>query len=231
MKNFKILSLFLILVITTSPTMFVDGKAFAINLGKQQTIFENKQIIEQKDLEQKPKHNFITLTESIGIQTDEQKKNSESQNVGHIFVELREEISVSDISVDDSVIIMIKGNDERKTMMERIFDGSRLQRVIFNSASYSIEDSISLASFANNPQSEYSYYNLELEIDQRLGTFLIDYLISERQLETSYENPDRIFGQLIVSTNSLLDVHVIPLSISLIYFMSFFVLGGSFVIF
>jgi len=115
-------------------------------------------------------------------------------------------------------------------MMERIFDGSRLYRVIFDSISYSIEDDISLASFTNNPQSEYSYHNLELEIDQRIGTFLINYLISERQLETSYE-PDRIFGQLIVPTNSLLDVHLIPLSISLIYFMSFFVLGGSFVIF
>lgn len=231
MKNFKILSLFLILILITSPTMFVDGKAFAIDLGKQQTIFENKQIIELKDLEQKPKHNFITLTESISVQTDEQKKNSESQNVGYLFLKLSDKVSVSDISVYDSVIVMIKGNDERKTMMERIFDGTRLHRVIFDSASHSIEDSISLASFSNNPQSEYSYYNLELEIDQRPGTFLIDYLISERQLETSYENPDRIFGQLIVSTNSLLDVHLIPLSISLIYSMSFFVLGGSFVIF
>ncbi len=204
--------------------MLVDGKAFAIDLGKQQTI------LEQKDLDQKPKHNFVTLTESISVQTDEQKKNSESQNVGYLFLKLRDKVSVSDISAGDSVIVMIKGNDDRKTMMERIFDGSRLYRVIFDSASYSIEDDISLASFTNNPQSEYSYYNLELEIDQRLGTFLIDYLISERQLETSYENPDRIFGQLVVSTNSLLDVHLIPLSISLIY-SSFFVLGGSFVIF
>jgi len=211
--------------------MFVGGKAFAIDLGEQQTIFENKQIIEQKDLEQKPKHNFVTFTESISVQTDEQKKNSESQNVGRLFLKLSDKVSVSDISAGDSVIILIKGNDDRKTMMERIFDGSRLHRVIYGSTSHSIEDDISLASFTNNPQSEYSYHNLELEIDQRLGTFLINYLISERQLETSYENPDRIFGQLIVSTNSLLDVHVIPLSISLIYSMSFFVLGGSFVIF
>ena len=225
MKNFKILSLFLILILITSPTMLVDGKAFAIDL-EQQTIFENKQIIEQKT-----KYNFITLTESISVQTDEQKKNSESQNVGRILLELRDKVSVSDISVGDSVIIMIKANDDRKTMMERIFEGSRLHRVIFDSASYSVENSISLASFTNNPQSEYSYHNLELEIDQRLGTFLIDYLISERQLETSYENPDRILGQLVVSTNSLLDAHVIPLPISLIYSMSFFVLGGSFVIF
>ena len=115
-------------------------------------------------------------------------------------------------------------------MMERIFDGSRLHRVIFDSTSHSIEDDKSLASFTNNPQSEYSYHNLELEIDQRISTFLIDYLISEGQLETSYE-PGRISGQLVVSTNSLLDVHVIPLSISLIYSISFFVLGGSFVIF
>ena len=225
MKNFKILSLFLILILTTSPTMLVDGKAFAIDLGKQQTI------LEQIDLEQKLKHNFITLTESISVQTDEQKKNSEPQNVGYLFLKLSDKVSVSDIPVYDSVIVMIKGNDDRKTMMERIFDGTRLHRVIFDSASYSVENSISLASFSNNPQSEYSYYNLELEIDQRPGTFLIDYLISERQLETSYENPDRIFGQLIVSTNSLLDVHVIPPSISLIYSMSFFVLGGSFVTF
>ncbi len=225
MKNSKILSLFLILVITTSPTMFVDGKAFAIDLGKQQTI------LEQKDLDQKPKHNFVTLTESISVQTDEQKKNSESQNVGRLFLKLSDRVSVSDIPVYDSVIVMIKANDDRKTMMERIFDGSRLYRVIFDSASYSIEDDISLASFTNNPQSEYSYYNLDSEIDQRLGTFLIDYSISERQLETSYENPDKSFGQLIVSTNSLLDVHLIPLSISLIYSMSFFVLGGSFDIF
>jgi len=224
MKNSKILSLFLILVLTTSPTMFVDGKAFAIDLGEQQTI------LEQKDLDQKPKHNFVTLTESISVQTDEQKKNSEPQNVGYLFLKLRDKVSVSDISAGDSVIVMIKANDDRKTMMERIFDGSRLYRVIFDSASYSIEDDISLASFTNNPQSEYSYYNLELEIDQRIGTSLIDYLISEGQLETSYENPDRIFPQLIVSTNSLLDVHLIPLSISLIY-SSFFVLGGSFVIF
>ena len=205
--------------------MFVDGKAFAIDLGEQQTI------LEQKDLDQKPKHNFVTLTESISVQTDEQKKNSEPQNVGYLFLKLRDQVSVSDIPVYDSVIVMIKGNDDRKTMMERIFDGSRLYRVIFDSASHSIEDDISLASFTNNPQSEYSYYNLELEIDQRIGTFLIDYLISERQLETSYENPGKSFGQLIVSTNSLIDVHLIPLSISLIYSMSFFVLGGSFVIF
>jgi len=198
MKNSKILSLFLILVITTSPTMLVDGKAFAIDLGEQQTI------LEQKDLEQKPKHNFVTLAESISVQTDEQKKNSESQNVGYLFLKLRDKVSVSDISAGDSVIVMIKANDDRKTMMERIFDGSRLYRVIFDSTSHSIEDDISLASFTNNPQSEYSYYNLELEIDQRIGTFLIDYLISEGQLETSYE-PGRIFGQLIVPTNSLLD--------------------------
>jgi len=224
MKNSKILSLFLILILISSPTMFVDGKAFAIDLGEQQTI------LEQKDLDQKPKYNFVTLTESVSVQTDEQKKNSESQNVGYLFLKLRDKVSVSDISAGDSVIILIKGNDDRKTMMERIFDGSRLYRVIFDSTSHSIEDDISLASFTNNPQSEYSYYNFELEIDQRIGTFLIDYLISERQLETSYE-PDRIFGQLIVPTNSLLDVHLIPLSISLIYFMSFFVLGGPFVIF
>jgi len=230
MKNFEILSLFLILTLTTSPTMLVDGKAFAIDLEKQQTIFENKQIIEQKDLEQKPKHNFVTLTESISVQTDEQKKNSESQNV-HIFVELHEEISVSEDSTDD-VVLLIKGNDDRKTMMERIFDRSKLHRVISDSSvPYSIQNDMSLASFTNNPQSEYSYYNLDVEIDQRLGTFLIDYSISERQLETSYENPGKSFGQLIVSTNSLLDVHVIPLSIFLIYFMSFFVLGGSFVVF
>jgi len=225
MKNSKILSLFLILILISSPTMFVGGKAFAIDLGEQQTI------LEQKDLEQKPKHNFITLTESISVQTDEQKKNSEPQNVGYLFLKLRDKVSVSDISAGDSVIVMIKANDDRKTMMERIFDGSRLYRVIFDSASHSIADDISLASFTNNPQSEYSYYNLELEIDQRLGTFLIDYSISERQLETSYEDPGRTLGQLVVTTNSLLDVHVIPLSISLIYFMSFFVLGGSFVIF
>ncbi len=230
MKNFEILSLFLILTLTTSPTMLVDGKAFAIDLEKQQTIFENKQIIEQKDLEQKPKHNLVTLTESISVQTDEQKRNSESQNVGHIFIELHEEISVSEDSTDD-VVVLIKGNDDRKTMMERIFDRTKLHRVISDSAPYSIENDMSLASFTNNLQSEYSYYNLDLEIDQRLGTFLIDYSISERQLETSYENPGKSFGQLIVSTKSLLDVHVIPLSISLIYFMSFFVLGGSFVVF
>ena len=69
MKNSKILSLFLILTIISSPTMLVDGKAFAIDLGEQQTI------LEQKDLEQKQKHNFFTLTESISVQTDEQKKN------------------------------------------------------------------------------------------------------------------------------------------------------------
>ena len=154
--------------------MLVDGKAFAIDLEKQQTI------LEQKDLDQKPKHNFITFTESISVQTDEQKKNSEPQNVGYLFLTLRDKVSVSDISAGDSVIVMIKGNDDRKTMMERIFDGSRLYRVIFDSASYSIEDDMSLASFTNNPQSEYSYYNLELEIDQGLGTSLIDYLISER---------------------------------------------------
>jgi len=229
MKIFEILSLFLILTLTTSPTMLVDGKAFAIDLEKQQTISENKQIIEQKDLEQKPKHNLVTLTESISVQTDEQKKNSESQNV-HIFIELHEEISLSEDSTDD-VVVLIKGNDDRKTMMERIFDRSKLHRVISDSAPYSIENDMSLASFTNNPQSEYSYYNLDVEIDQRLGTFLIDYSISERQLETSYENPGKSFGQLIVSTNSLLDVHVIPISISLIYSMSFFIMGGLFVTF
>ena len=102
MKNSKILSLFLILVLTTSPTMFVDGKAFAIDLGEQQTI------LEQKDLDQKPKHNFVTLTESISVQTDEQKKNSESQNVGYLFLRLSDKVSVSDISAGDSVIVMIK---------------------------------------------------------------------------------------------------------------------------
>jgi len=118
MKNSKILSLFLILILISSPTMFVDGKAFAIDLGEQQTI------LEQKDLEQK--HNFVTLTESISVQTDEQKKNSEPQNVGHLFLKLRDKVSVSEISAGDSAIVMIKANDDRKTMMERIFDGSRL---------------------------------------------------------------------------------------------------------
>jgi len=231
MKHFKLLSLFLILAITTSPTMLVDGKAFAIDLEEQQTIFENKQITQQKDLEQKPKHNFATLTESISVQSDEQKTNSESQNSQQFFVELHEDVSMSDVPSNDGIIVLIKANDDRKTMMERIFDRTKLHRIISDSAPYSIQDFMSLASFTNNPQSEYSHYNLELEVDQRLGTFLTDYSISERQLEISYENSDKSFGQLIVSTNSLPDVHVIPLSISLIYFMSFFVLGGSFVAF
>ena len=47
--------------------MFVDGKAFSIDLEKQQIIFENKQIIEQNDLTQKLKHSFITLHESIEV--------------------------------------------------------------------------------------------------------------------------------------------------------------------
>ena len=115
--------------------------------------------------------------------------------------------------------------------MERNFDETKLNRIVFDSSMHSIEDDITLSSLTNEHQHEQSYSNLELEIDQRLGTFLIDYLISERQLETSYEDPGRTLGQLVVSTNSLLEVHVIPLSFSLIYFMSFFVLGGSFVTF
>ncbi len=93
MKNFNLVTLFLIFVITTSPTMFVDGKAFAIDL-EQQTILENKQMIEQKDLTQKPKHNFITLTESVSVHTADEKKNSELQNVQHNVVDLHEIISV-----------------------------------------------------------------------------------------------------------------------------------------
>ena len=155
MKNFKLLTLFLIFVITTSPTMFIDGKAFAIDL-KQQTIFENKQIIEQKDIVQKPKHNFITLTESLSIQTDDQKKDSKLQNVQHNFVVLHEDVSMSLGSVDNAVIVMIKGNDERRTIMERIFDRTKLNRIIFDSAIHSVEDDLTLDSLADKPQSETS---------------------------------------------------------------------------
>jgi len=83
LKNFKVLTLFLILALAISPTMFVDGKAFSIDLEKQQTIFENKQIIEQNDLTQKLKHSFIILHESISIQTNDENKNSELQSVQH----------------------------------------------------------------------------------------------------------------------------------------------------
>jgi len=197
----------LILALTTSPTMFIDGKAFAIDLEKQQTIFENKIIVEQNDLIQKPKHNFIILTEFVSIDIDDKKKNSELQNVQHTVVDLNEKVSVSDISVDDSVIIMIKGNDERKTIMERIFDRAKLNRIVFDSSIHSIEDDITLSSLTNEYQQEQSYSNLELEIDQSLSTSLIDFSISENNFDTLYESVDEINDQLIVTTNSLSSVN------------------------
>ena len=151
MKNFKLLTLFLIFILTTSTTMFVDGKAFAIDL-EQQSIFENKQIIEQKDLEQKLKHNFIILHESISIDTNNEKKNSKLQNVQQNFIVLHEDVSISTNLIDNAVIAMIKGNDDRKTMMERIFDKSKLNRIIFDYAIHSVEDDMTLASLANLPE-------------------------------------------------------------------------------
>jgi len=206
MKNFKLLTLFLIFVISTSPAMFVDGKVFAIDL-EQQTIFENKQIIEQIDLTQKPKHNFITLYESVSVHTADEKKNSELQNVQHNVVDSHEKVSVSDISVNNAVIIMIKGNDERKTIMERIFDGSKLNRIVSDSTIYSVEDDLMSASLADKPQSETSNNDLELQIEQRLPTFLIDFSFSEKQLVTFYENIDEITDQIIITTTSLSNVN------------------------
>jgi len=207
MKNFKLLTLFLIFVIAISPAMFVDGKVFAIDLEKQQTIFENKQIIEQIDLTQKPKHNFITLHESVSVHIADEKKNSELQNVQHTVVDSHEKVSVLDISVDDAIIIMIKGNDQRKTMMERIFDGSKHNRIVFDSTMYSIEDDLSLDSLADKLQSETSDNDLELQIEQRLPTFLIDFSFSEKQLDALYENVDEITDQIIITTTSLSNVN------------------------
>ena len=136
MKNFKLLSLFLIFTIATSPTMFIDEKVFAIDLEKQQTIFENKNLIEQKDLVQKPKHNFVILSESISIQINDQKKNSEPQNVQHNFIDLHENVSMSVGLSNDERIVIIKGNDERRTIMERIFDRTKLHRIVFDSTLY-----------------------------------------------------------------------------------------------
>ncbi len=206
MKNFNLLTLFLNFVITTSPTMFVNEKAFAIHL-EQQTIFENKKIIEQNDLTQKPKHNFITLHESVSIHTADEKKNSELQNVQHVVVDLHEIISVSDVTAGDTIIVMIKGNDDRKTMMERIFDRSKLNNVVLNSNMYSVEDGLTLDSLADKPQSETSYNDLELQIEQSLPIFLIDFSVSEKQLDALYESVDELADQLIITTTSLFDVN------------------------
>jgi len=150
LKNFKVLTLFLILALAISPTMFVDGKAFSIDLEKQQTIFENKQIIEQNDLTQKLKHSFITLHESISIQTNDENKNSELQSVQH--------------------------------------------------------DDIIISSLTNEHQYQQSYNNLELEIDQRISTPLIDFSISENLFDIPYESVDEINDQLIDTINSMSNV-------------------------
>jgi len=113
----------LILIITTSPIMFIDGKAFAIDL-EQQIIFENKQIIEQKDLTQKLKHNFIALHKSVSIQTNDEKENNQ-HTPQHTPIQLRETIVLSESSHDESSLVMIKENDDGKIMMEKIFDRSR----------------------------------------------------------------------------------------------------------
>jgi len=204
MKNIKLLTLFLIFVITISPTMFIDSKVFAIDL-KQQTIVENK-IIEQNNEIQNTKHHFITLHESVSIQLNDEKKNSELQNVQHTFVQLRENISMSDYPADDTLIIMIKGNDERKTIMERIFDRTKFNRIVFDSTIYSIEDDLTLDSLADKPQSETSYSDLELQIDQRLSTLLIDFSVSEQQLNELYENVYATTDQLVVTTTSLFSI-------------------------
>ena len=140
LKNFKILSLFLILALATSPTMFVDGKSFSVDPEKQQTIFENKIMTEQNDLTQEPKHNFISLHESISTDLGDKKKNSDLQNVQYADIKLHENVSISDISVDDAVIVMIKSAADRKAMMERIFDRSKFNRIVFDSTVYSVED-------------------------------------------------------------------------------------------
>jgi len=207
MKNFKLLTLFLIFVITTSPTMFVDGKAFAIDLEQQQIIFKNEIMIEQKDIVQKPKHNFVTLTESLSIQTDDQKKDSKLQNVQHNFVVLHEDVSMSIGSIDNTVIVMIKGNDERRTIMERIFDRTKLNRIVFDSAIHSVEDDITLASLAEERESEQSYTGLELGINQELPTMLIDFSISEKQFDELYQSVYATTDQLVVTTTSLFSVN------------------------
>jgi len=212
--------------------MFVDEKVFAINPEQQQTIFENKIIIEQKDLTQ-PKHNFISLHESvsidsadekkspvlqniqhnvinlienISINSADEKKNSVLQNNQHNVVDLVEKVSVLDIPVDDSVIILIKGNDERQTLMERIFDRSKFNRIILDSTKYSVEDDLSLDSLSDKPQSETSNNDLVLKIEQGLPIFLIDFSITEKQLDTLYESVDEVTDQIIITTTWLFDL-------------------------
>ncbi len=148
MKNFKILSIFLILALATSPTMFVDGKSFSVDLEKQQTIFENEIMIEQNDLTQEPKHNFVTLQESVSMDLGDKKKNSGLQNTQYADIKLNEDISISDISVDDAIIVLIKSAADRKAMMERIFDRSKFNRIVFDSTVYSVEDDLSLDSLS-----------------------------------------------------------------------------------
>jgi len=165
LKNFKILSLFLILALATSPTMFVDGKSFSVDPEKQQTIFENKIMIEQNDLTQEPKHNFVTLQESVSMHLGDKKENSGLQNTQYADIKLNEDISISDISVDDAIIVLIKSAADRKAMMERIFDRSKFNRIVFDSTAYSVEDDLSLDSLSEKPQSEDSHNYLELQIE------------------------------------------------------------------
>jgi len=188
----------LILVLATSPIMFADGNIFSIDPEKQQTIFENKIMIEQNDLTQESKHNFVTLQESVSMDLGNKKKNSELQNTQYADIKLHEDVSISDTSVDDAVIVMIKSAADRKAMMERIFDRTKLKRIVFDSTIYSVEDDISLDSLSEKPQSENSYNELKLQIEQKLPPLLIDFPISEKQLELVYKDIDKLSSQLML---------------------------------
>ena len=193
----------MIFVLVSSPTMLIDGKAFAIDL-EQQTIFENKLILEQNNVDE-PKHNFITLHESVSVHTNDEKENNQ-HTPRHTPIQLRETIALSENSHDESLLVMIKGNDDRKTMMERIFDRSKLDRINFDSAKSSIENNLSTSSIIVGEQSEQYFADIELGTDQGLAPLLIDFSITSEQLETIYKDIGKFSDQLVVATVSLSSV-------------------------
>jgi len=131
MKNFKLLSLFLIFVIISSPTIFVDGKAFAIDLenSKQNNLAFN--LISQNFVKQIPQHHSLFLAEVIGISENEFSDNRDNQNLKLLY--LTEIVKVSSHTPFDNNISLVKEQSERKTMMERIWNSEKLR---FNGKSF-----------------------------------------------------------------------------------------------
>jgi len=201
----KILTLVLCLLVFTSTISQIDAQQNFNDIDQNSKI-NNLSIDVKTNLENKnPLNHAITLTDDLSTIDNSGKQSDEKAT--HYRIQLHDQMDLITNDYDVNEIIFVKHDSDKKAMMERIFDRTKLNRIVFDSTIYSTEDDLTLASLANEAQSETSYNNLELAIDQRLPTLLIDFSISEKQLDTLYENVDEITDQIIITTTSLFDVN------------------------